>query len=179
MKYRTLYADPPWEERGGGKITRGAQNHYPLKSTESICALVVDGLHVSMLFEKNAHCYLWVTNNFLLDGLSVLRAWGFEYKTMITWAKDRVGLGQYFRGQTEHVLFGVRGSVPYAVTEEGGRSQGTTLITAPRGRHSEKPAEMRKMIERVSPGPYLELFGRKLVDGWNVRGDDESLEAAL
>lgn len=171
MKYRTIYADPPWNERGGGQIARGAQRHYPLMATEEIRHLEVGGKPVSWLAEDNAHCYLWVTNNFLIDGLAVLKGWGFEYKTMITWAKDRIGLGQYFRGQTEHCLFGVRGNLPYR-SQDGKRSQGTTLISAPRTEHSVKPEEMRQMIELVSQGPYLELFARKHVLGWDVWGDE-------
>ncbi len=111
----------------------------------------------SSISEDNAHLYLWVTNNFLEDGLSVMRAWGFSYKTMITWTKDgKIGLGQYFRGITEHCLFGVRGSVPYK-TIEGKRAQGTTGFTAPRGAHSVKPEEMRHMIERVHEHIITEL----------------------
>lgn len=162
MKYKTIYADPPWNERGGGKIKRGADRHYPLMSTLDICNLQVNGEHVSHLAEDNAHLYLWVTNNFLEDGLRVMDAWGFEYKTLITWVKDKFGLGQYYRGQTEHCLFGVRGSLPFREKElpksslfEAGRAQGVTVICANRGKHSTKPQEMRDMIEAVSyPPPY-------------------------
>ena len=178
MKYRTIYADPPWNERGAGKIVRGAQRHYPLMSTRDICGLRLNGFQGCVLApfagdvaERDAHLYLWVTNNFLLDGLSVLKAWGFEYKTMITWAKDRIGLGQYFRGQTEHCLFGVRGNLPYRM-QDGKRMQGSTLINASRSHHSKKPIEMRQMIERVSVGPYLELFARERVIGWDVWGNE-------
>ncbi len=111
MKYKTIYADPPWLEQGGGaKYKRGADRHYPLMKTANIARLPV-----AELAEDNAHLYLWVTNNFLRDGFEVMEAWGFKYKTTITWAKDRFGLGQYFRGQTEHCLFGVRGVLPYKV----------------------------------------------------------------
>jgi N6-adenosine-specific RNA methylase IME4 len=174
MKYRTLYADPPWNEMGGGKIVRGAQRHYPLMKTPDICNLQVNGRHASALAEDNAHLYLWVTNNKLLDGLRVVEAWGFEYKTMITWAKDRFGLGQYYRGQTEHVIFAVRGVLPYR-TRDGKRAQGRTLIDgfdAPRGEHSVKPEAMRKWIEEVSHDPYIELFARKTSPGWSVWGNE-------
>ena len=109
-----------------------------------------------------AHLYLWVTNTFLEDGLELAKAWGFEYKTVITWAKDRFGIGQYFRGQTEPCIFAVRGVLPYKV-EDGKRQQGTTLLSAPRQKHSAKPREMRAMIEKVSYAPRLELFGRSNV----------------
>jgi N6-adenosine-specific RNA methylase IME4 len=167
MKYKTILADPPWNESGGGKIKRGADKHYSLMKTKDIMALPV-----GELADENAHLYLWVTNGHLPDGLRVVEAWGFEYKTCITWAKDRFGLGQYFRGQTEHVLFAVRGNIPYGTRADGKRAQGRTLITAPRGAHSEKPEELRAMIQVVSPGPYLELFARKPAPGWDVWGDE-------
>lgn len=166
MKYGTILADPPWLERGGGKIKRGADRHYPLMHTKDICALPIQSLTL-----PDCHLYLWVTNNFLPDGLKVLAAWGFRYVTCITWAKDKIGLGQYFRGQTEQLLFGVRGQPPYKIAN-GKRCQGTTLITAPRGSHSSKPEQARKMIELVSHGPYLELFAREQVAGWDVWGNE-------
>jgi integrase/N6-adenosine-specific RNA methylase IME4 len=125
--------------------------------------------HVRRIAAPAAHLYLWVTNNFLEDGLELARAWGFEYKTLITWAKDRFGLGQYFRGQTEHCIFAVKNVLPYKV-KGGKRQQGTTLITAPRSAHSEKPAQMREYIERVSYEPRLELFGRNVPAEWDAIG---------
>ena len=103
-KYCTIYADPPWMERGGGRIKRGADRHYPLMKTVDICRLPV-----WRISEDNCHLYLWATNNFLPDGLKVMDAWGFRYVTMITWMKSWISLGQYFRGMTEHCLFGVKG----------------------------------------------------------------------
>ena len=88
-------------------------------------------LNVSSIAAENAHLYLWVTNSFLSDGLKVMEAWGFKYKTTITWVKDRFGLGQYFRGQTEQCLFGVKGMIPYKTINRK-RQQGTTVIHAPR-----------------------------------------------
>jgi N6-adenosine-specific RNA methylase IME4 len=167
-RYRTLYADPPWHEAGGGQTVRGAQKHYPLMKTKDII-----GLQLGRHGLPDSHLYLWVTNNYLPDGLAVMAAWGYRYITTITWVKDRIGLGQYYRGITEHCLFGVRGrSLPYRTTALGLRAQGVTVIQAPRGRHSEKPEEMRTMIEKVSPGPYLELFARKQTPGWAVWGNE-------
>lgn len=165
-KYKTIYADPPWPEYGGGKIKRGADRHYSLMSVKDIIALPVTDIA-----EENAHLYLWTTNNYLEDAFSVMRAWGFKYKTTITWGKDRIGLGQYFRGQTEHCLFGVRGKLPYKI-EDGKRQQGTTLILAPRREHSQKPSEMRKMIEKVSYAPRIELFARETFPGWDCWGNE-------
>lgn len=160
-------ADPPWLERGGGKIKRGADRHYPLMKTRDICALPVAEVAL-----QNSHLYLWATNNFMPDAFQVMQAWGYRYVTMITWAKDRFGLGQYYRGMTEHCLFGVRGKPGYRTNELGGRAQGVTLITAPRAQHSRKPREMRYMLERVSPGPYLELFAREEYRGWDCWGNE-------
>lgn len=191
--YDIVYADPPWNESGGGipkelrtKETddgrvggygrRGANRHYPLMRTQQI----ID-LPVPELINDNAHLYLWVTNNHLCDGLRVMQAWGFEYKTTITWVKDRFGLGQYFRGQTEHCLFGVRGSIPYKVVG-GKRQQGTTVFSAPRSIHSEKPDEMRRLIELVSDRPgfrKLELFARQPAPGWDVWGNEVACSVDL
>ena len=165
-KYKTIYADPPWKESGGGKIKRGADRHYPLMSTKEIMELPVQDIA-----EENAHLYLWVTNNFLKDGLKVMDAWGFRYITTITWMKDRMGLGQYFRGKTEHCLFGVKGRLPYKI-KNGKRQQGVTGFAAKRGRHSEKPQEMREMIEVVSYAPYIELFARDTFDKWDAWGNE-------
>jgi len=166
-RFRTLYADPPWPERGGGQIKRGADKHYPLMRAADIALI-----DTAQWMRPDSHCYLWVTNNHLTDGLDVLALWGYRYVTMVTWMKDRPGLGQYFRGKTEHCLFGVKGRLAYRYLPSGRRAQGVTGFSAPRGEHSVKPAEMRAMIERVSPGPYLELFARRPVPGWTVWGNE-------
>jgi len=190
VKFKTILADPPWAESGGGQIVRGAQKHYPLMKTEEVCCLRVDGVPVKDLAEPNAHLYLWTTNNFLPDALRVAEAWGFRYVTCLTWVKgkatlvgdeeffqpDRFGLGQYFRGITEHLLFCVRGNLPYRTREDGKRAQGKTIIYAPRGEHSEKPEEARQMIELVSHPPYIELFARKQTPGWTVWGNEAEAE---
>jgi len=170
-KYKTIYADPPWAETGGGKIKRGADRHYSLMSVHEILSM---SPFVKNLSEVNCHLYLWVTNNFLSPGLQVMERWGFTYKTMITWKKDRFGLGQYFRGITEHCLFGVKGVLPYK-SSEGKRQQGVTGFDAPRKKHSEKPEEMRQMIEKVSYPSYIELFARKETPGWDVWGNEVGL----
>lgn len=162
--YRTILADPPWFERGGGRIKRGADRHYPLLKTPDIPRVIMEsGVFVPA---ADAHMYLWVTNNHLKDGLWVLAQLGFRYVTMLTWAKDRMGLGQYYRGQTEHLLFGVQGRLPALARTE------STLIVAPRRRHSEKPDETFRKIERVSPPPRLELFSRRRRPGWDAWGNE-------
>lgn len=164
-EYRTILADPPWPEQGSGKIKRGADKHYALMSVEHIAALPV-----AEIAGPNAHLYLWVTNNHLPAGLVVMERWGFRYVTVITWIKDRQGLGQYFRGITEHLLFGVKGSLPYKVIE-GKRAQGMTYIRSPRRRHSEKPAALYRVAERVSYEPRIELFARSRRPGWDAWGN--------
>lgn len=168
MKYQTIYADLPWPEYGGGKIKRGADRHYPLMKVKDIIGM---SDFVNSFSDENCHLYLWVTNNYLPSGLQVMEAWGFRYITTITWVKDRIGLGQYFRGITEHCLFGVKGKLPYKV-EDGKRQQGKTVLFEKKSKHSVKPAGMRVMIERVSYPPYIELFARCKTEGWDVWGFD-------
>ena len=176
-KYRVIYADPPWPEYGGGKIKRGADRHYPLMPIAAIVRL--GNTLQPYIADDGCHLYLWVTNTHLANGLLVMDRWGFEYKTTITWCKDRIGLGQYYRGQTEHCLFGVRGRLPYRTTIDGKRAQGATAIHAPRTIHSAKPDEMRHMIERVSHAPRLELFARGEAEGWDVWGNQVRSDIAI
>lgn len=150
---------------GGG---RGANSHYPLMKTKEITALAP---MVQELAEENAHLYLWTTNNFLPDALEVMKAWGFRYVTMVTWMKNRMGLGQYFRGLTEHCLFGIRGKLPYKVVD-GKRQQGKTGFFEKKREHSRKPVQMREMIEKVSYPPFIELFARERFDGWDAWGNE-------
>ena len=177
-RYRTIVADPPWPEHGGGRIKRGADRHYPLMNVREIAALgswVRERTH-----PEGCHIYLWATNNYLADALGVMTAWGFRYITCITWAKEGApGLGQYYRGKTEHCLFGIRGQLPYRTLADGKRAQGTTLIMAPRGRHSEKPEDLQEMAERVSHGPYLEMFARRQRPGWDTWGNDTTTTAQI
>jgi len=166
--WRTILADPPWHEQGSGGCIRGAQKYYPLMSEEEICAIPL-----REIVADQAHLYLWATNNHFPSALTVMETWGFTYKTCITWAKTSAGfgLGQYFRGMTEHCLFGTRGpTLPYRKKHDGKRAQGTTLILAPRGEHSVKPAKIYEFAETVSYEPRLELFARQKRQGWTVWG---------
>lgn len=169
-KYKTIYADPPWNEVGGGKIRRGADRHYPLMKTHEIIAMKD---FIDNISEKSCHLYLWVTNNFLPDGLEVVKAWGFRYVTKIDWHKEgKIGLGQFFRGKSESCLFAVKGKhLPYKVDPiTGKRLQGVTSFIAPVLAHSEKPEFQRQQIEKVSHAPYIELFARKRVENWDAWG---------
>lgn len=168
--YRTLLLDPPWPERGGGKIKRGADRHYPLMSVKAIMALPVADL---LDHEHGAHVYLWATNNYLRDAFRCLDAWGLKYITTRTWPKPRIGLGQYYRGQTEHCLFARTKKVaPYRKLPNGKRAQGATLLEPWIGKHSAKPPQLRLEAELVSHGPYLELFAREPAPGWDALGNE-------
>lgn len=167
--FATITADPPWKY--GNTATRGAaEDHYPTLSVEELCALNVDGRYVYECAGDNAHLYLWTTNGFLRESFDVLDAWGFIYKTTLTWVKPQLGIGNYFRGGTEHVLFGVRGSL--AVLD----SNQPNWFQVERGRHSQKPDRFYELVERVSPGPYLELFARRDMfgarAGWTPWGNE-------
>ena len=163
-RFRTIYADPPWQYANGG--TRGAaRRHYRTMPLEEIVALPV-----ADLAEENAHLHLWTTNGFLPDALGLLAHWGFEYKSMLVWVKPQMGLGNYWRVSHELLLFGLRGRLPFQ-----DRAQRSWLLED-RTRHSAKPESVRERIEKVSPGPRLELFGRRAVPGWTVWGDQVEVD---
>jgi N6-adenosine-specific RNA methylase IME4 len=200
MKFSTIALDAPWQERGGGKIKRGADRHYKVMKTDDIIETI---LSAPVWYPADdAHLYLWVTNNFLRDGLYVMESLGFRYVTNVVWDKQKLasekelkqlaalyeedpvaalailhdmqrrrqmGLGQYFRGVHELLLFGVRGQ-GYAVKTDSRSVRGG--IAAPRQKHSEKPQAAYNLIEARSKGPYLEMFAREQRPGWTVWGDE-------
>jgi N6-adenosine-specific RNA methylase IME4 len=147
-KYKTILADPPWDVQQKGK--RGAAMHYDLMTMQKI-----KDMPVRELVEDNAHLWLWVTNATLQLGYDVAEAWGFTVRSPLTWIKFYLGLGNYLRNSTEHLLFATRGKAPVNF-----RSQ-PTWINAPMQDHSHKPEEQFAVIERISDGPYLELFARR------------------
>lgn len=121
---------------------------------------------------EGCHLYCWTTNNYLPAALECIQMWGFEYITTITWLKDRVGLGQYYRGLTEHCLFAsTKKRLPYKMAD-GKRCQGATGFSEPKTIHSRKPDCMRNMIEWVSYAPRIELFAREHHAGWDVWGNE-------
>lgn len=161
-KFRTILADPPWQENQAGD--KGASRHYSLMSLRRI-----KDMPVSDLAEDTAHLWLWVTNSTLRAGYDVAEAWGFTVRAPLTWVKFRLGLGVYLRNSTEHLLFATRGNAPVKF-----RSQ-PTWINAPVQDHSHKPEEIFSIIERVSDGPYLELFARRRPPStadWSVWGNE-------
>lgn len=161
QRFRTILADPPWDIQQKG--ARGAEMHYDLMTLERIKAMPV-----ADLAEDEAHLYLWVTNGTLRVGYDVAEAWGFTVRSPLTWIKFRLGLGNYLRNATEHLLFATRGKAPVNF-----RSQ-PTWINAPVQDHSHKPEEQYALIERISGGPYLELFARRRPPStadWSVWGN--------
>ncbi len=172
-KFATILADPPWQfQNKTGKVAPEHKrlNRYGTMTLEQIAALPVAGLTRDV-----AHLYLWVPNAMLPEGLAVMEAWGFRYKSNIVWHKirkdggpDGRGVGFYFRNVTELLLFGVKGK--NARTLAPGRRQVNYLATRKR-EHSRKPDEQYDIIEACSPGPYLELFSRGTREGWTVFGN--------
>ena len=172
-KYRTIYADPPWQfQNRTGKV---APEHKRLTRYETMPLDDIKSLPIADLADDKSHLYLWVPNALLPDGLEVMKAWGFEYKTNIIWEKvrhdgnpDGRGVGFYFRNVTEILLFGIRGDKNR--TLDPARSQ-VNLIRSMKREHSRKPDEVIPIIEACSPGPYLELFARGDREGWDMWGN--------
>jgi len=162
-KFATLVLDPPWDwgDEGDGDQLGRARPVYATMPLEKLLELPV-----GRLADADSHLYLWITNRSLPKGFALLDRWGFRYITALTWCKPHFGMGNYFRGSTEHVLFGVRGSQPLKRKDVG------TWFAAPRGPqgHSSKPVQFYELVESCSPAPYLELFARSPRDGWVVWG---------
>ena len=173
QNFATVMADPPW--RFTNRTGKVAPEHKRLARYTTMDLNDICDLPVSEHLEDTAHCYLWVPNALLPDGLKVLTAWGFEYKSNIIWHKirkdggsDGRGVGFYFRNVTEVLLFGVRGK--NARTLAPGRRQ-VNLFGTRKREHSRKPDEQYDIIESCSWGPFLELFGRGRRDNWTVWGN--------
>ena len=168
--FTTIVADPPWQY--DNRATRAAaEDHYPTLTIAELCSLKVDDAPVVERAAPDAHLYLWTTNAFLHPAFEVMEAWGFTYKTCLVWVKPQMGIGNYFRSSHEFILFGVRGNLRVL---DGNQM---SWFQARRGRHSRKPDFAYELIERVSPGPFLELFGRPdpllgSREGWTVWGNE-------
>lgn len=177
-KFKTILADPPWQfQNRTGKV---APEHKRLNRYGTMTLDEIKELPVSDAAAETAHLYMWVPNALLPDGLAVMAAWGFTYKSNLVWHKlrkdggsDGRGVGFYFRNVTELILFGVRGK--NARTLDPGRTQVNYLGTRKR-EHSRKPDEQYQLIQSCSPGPYLEMFARGERPGWSIWGNqaDES-----
>ena len=179
-KYKTIYADPPWQfQNRTGKV---APEHKRLNRYHTMKLEEIMQLPVADVTDEKCHLYLWVPNALLPQGLAVMQAWGFEYKTNIIWEivrkdgfPDGRGVGFYFRNVTEILLFGIKGDKNR--TLKAGRSQ-VNLIRSVKREHSRKPDEFISLIESCSSSPCLELFARGKRDGWDMWGNqaDENYE---
>jgi N6-adenosine-specific RNA methylase IME4 len=173
-RFGVILADPPWQfQNKTGKV---APEHRRLSRYATLTLADIERLPVDKLASDMAHLYLWVPNALLPEGLGVMRAWGFAYKSNLVWHKvrqdggsDGRGVGFYFRNVTEVILFGVRGR--NARTLPPGRRQ-VNLIASRKREHSRKPDELYPIIEACSPGPRLELFARGLRSGWTAWGNE-------
>lgn len=182
--FQSLMVDPPWpydqgaqsDERGNLKADKNwtgrvsSVHRYGSMSIEELC-----DMGKSLPIAENAHLYLWFTNAFVREATRIARAWDFKQKTIITWVKTNAGTmkprgggaGYYFRNNTEHMLFCVRGSLKTKMVHP----PHTTTIHAPAAGHSQKPAKSYRLVEDSSPGPWLEVFSRTQRPGWFLFGD--------
>ena len=159
-KYRVIVVDPPWDytARTSDPSHRGA-NPYPQMALTQIQAMPIsDWAHEDCIL------WLWTTNAFMRDAFQCLDAWGFKHKTILTWVKQKMGTGDWLRGQTEHCLFAVRGKPTVSLTNQ------TTALTAPAGKHSEKPTEFYELVETLCPGSKLDVFARRERENWETYG---------
>lgn len=179
-RFTTILADPPWQfQNRTGKM---APEHRRLLRYPTMPLTEIVRLPVPQITMPNAHLYLWVPNALLKEGLQVMEAWGFTYKSNLVWYKvrkdggpDGRGVGFYFRNVTELILFGVKGSMR---TLDPGRTQ-VNLISTQKREHSRKPDELYDVIEACSPGPYIELFARFAREGWHQWGNEDVEENSL
>jgi ParB/RepB/Spo0J family partition protein len=161
--YRVIVADPPWpyEKRQEDPSHRGIYT-YPSMSIAQIRAL-----DMAAIAHANSILWLWTTNHHMREAFAVLDAWGFQQKTVLTWVKDKFGMGDWLRGQTEHCLMATRGSPVVTLTNQ------TTALHAPVRAHSQKPEEFYALVESLCPAPrYCELFSRQQRERWDGHGDE-------
>jgi N6-adenosine-specific RNA methylase IME4 len=166
-RYGVIYADPEWRfepySRESG-MDRAPENHYPTSELEAICAR-----DVASIAADDCVLFLWVTVPMLREGLAVLDAWGFTYKTHFAWGKDRAGTGYWNRNRHELLFVGTRGSPPAPAPG----TQWDSLVSAPLGRHSEKPEDFARLIESYFPNlPKIELNARRARPGWDAWGNE-------
>jgi len=166
--FGAIYADPPWPYDNQG--TRASTSkHYKAEDASPHAGMSLEelmGMPVAKLAADNAHLHLWTTTSFLEEALQLIRAWGFTYKSQMVWTKPDFGLGNYWRVSHELLLLGTRGQAPFFEKNEA------SFIHEKPGTHSTKPEKVRKIIERVSPTPRLELFARSKIAGWTVWGNE-------
>jgi N6-adenosine-specific RNA methylase IME4 len=163
--YRVIVADPPWPyEIRAEDPTHRATHPYPQMSIVSICA---EGVRVQAIAHESCILWLWTTNHHMREAFAVLDAWGFQQKTILTWLKDRMGTGDWLRGQTEHCLLATRGRPVVELTNQ------TTCLRGPLRANSQKPEEFYAFVERLCPASrYAYLFSRSSRDLWDAHGDE-------
>jgi N6-adenosine-specific RNA methylase IME4 len=178
--FGSILVDPPW--RFTNRTGKMAPEHRRLRRYKTMDLEEIAALPVADLAALKSHLYLWVPNAMLAEGLAVMKAWGFVYKTNLVWYKirkdggpDGRGVGFYFRNVTELVLFGTKGSFR---TLKPGRRQVNVLVS-PKQQHSRKPSQLYDIIERCSPAPRLELFARFVRPGWTQWGDELADDQSL
>ena len=172
-RFTTILIDPPW--RFANRTGKVAPEHKRLHRYRTMSFDEIAALPIPELAQEKSHLYLWCPNALLLEALTIMKGWGFSYKTNIVWHKTRKdggpdgrGVGFYFRNVTELLLFGVQGNMR---TLQPGRRQ-VNIVISRKQEHSRKPDETYDVIERCSPGPYLELFARERRPGWTQWGDE-------
>jgi len=177
-KYKTIVADPPWPVKAGRSLgdeffkikDNNARNlSYSQMTISEICSLPVQEF-----IEENAHLYLWVINKYIEQAYVVARAWGFEPSTMLVWAKNPFGggLGGAFGITTEYCLFCRKGTLPALSRVTGTWWNWKRPYVNGHPCHSKKPEQFQTMVEAVSPGPYLEMFARRVRYGWDSWGNE-------
>lgn len=172
-QYRVIYADPPWkygdERQGLEKEGTAAAAQYPTMPTTDICTL-----DIRSLAAPDAVLFLWATFPLLEDGIAVMKAWGFSYKTAFVWDKQRSNIGNYHDARAELLMIGTRGSCPIEIDTRPKQVQSIA-----RGKHSAKPEEFRALVDQLYPtGPRIELFRRGDVPaGWKTWGNEAEVAA--
>jgi N6-adenosine-specific RNA methylase IME4 len=152
--FRVIVADPPWRYEGGASLP------YPTMAIEDIKAMPVRDIA-----DENSILWLWTTNAHLRVAFDVVESWGFEYKTLLTWVKDRMGTGDWLRGQTEHCILSARGRPILQLVNQ------TTVLNTIRREHSRKPEEFYELVDHLCPGSKVELFSRQQRRGWLAFGN--------
>jgi len=158
QRYDVIVVDPAWEYRL--KHDQGDRRNailYPTMTTEEIKAIPIQQLATA-----DSILWLWTTNSHLPDALEIVKGWGFEYKVLLTWVKNRIGTGYWLRGRTEHCIMAVRGHPITKLTNQ------STVLHAPVRAHSQKPDEFYRLVETLCPGRKIELFARENRDGWDT-----------
>lgn len=157
ISYRTIVVDPPWTFRRQSERIRP---RYDLMDLEAIKQFPVPEMAA-----PNCHLYLWTPNALLSEGLEVMDAWHFSYKTALVWVKHQMGVGNFYRNASELILFGVKGHLPPL------RRNARTWFLADRRQHSRKPTEFYALAESMSPGPRIDVFSRESRTGWDQWGN--------